>query len=84
MMKRTLLPLLIISPLAMAEPQIEAPMPPAMVSIPAPEIIKPLGRLANKQFQKLGYVDETMEQRVGHQLIGQGRVDLRERKPISQ
>ena len=37
-MKRTLLPLLIISPLAMAEPQVEAPMPPAMITIPVPEI----------------------------------------------
>lgn len=37
-MKRALLPLLLISPIALAQPQIEAPMPPAMMAIPAPEL----------------------------------------------
>ncbi len=37
-MKRALLPLLLISPIALAQPQVEAPMPPAMMAIPAPEL----------------------------------------------
>ncbi|MBT3308823.1 MAG: hypothetical protein HOL04_04640 [Gammaproteobacteria bacterium] len=69
-MKRALLPLLLISPLAMAQPQIEAPMPPAMMSIQPPEI--PKAKSLKEELNRTPAVPSTNRNRAGYSMGTQG------------
>lgn len=78
-MKRALLPLLLISPLVGAAPQVAAPVPPAMLSIPAPEI--PEKRSLREELNRSAAVPSSTKRPAGYSLGTQsGRAYLEPRQ----